>query len=305
MENQEKSNEIGFLNINKPPDCTSHDVVIMLRKSLGIKKIGHSGTLDPFATGVLVIGINDATRLFEYLPSDKVYIAEITFGIGTDTDDITGNVLVRSDIIPTLDEIKEKLQFFSGQIKQKPPIYSAVKINGNRSYNLARKNQISANDVKEKDVEIYSIEIVSPDIGVCGRKPLRTLKIHCSGGTYIRSIARDLGEKLGTCAVLSSLKRIKIGKCFSIEESIDINSINKSNFIDHLISPLSAVMLPKVCLDNQSKIDIFHGKSVHVDQNICPAVGSDIQLLDNNNDLIAIGQVASNCIIKPEKVFVK
>ena len=150
----------GFLNINKPVGCTSHDVVAKLRKALGIKKIGHAGTLDPFASGVLIIGINEATRLFEYLPSDKVYIAEIKFGIETDTDDITGKITNESNNIPTLDQITEKIKLFTGDIKQKPPIYSAINIKGEKAYKLARKNQISLDDIKEKEVTIYSIEII-------------------------------------------------------------------------------------------------------------------------------------------------
>ena len=129
-----QNEKIGFLNINKPQNCTSHDVVAILRKSLGIKKIGHCGTLDPFATGILVIGINEATRLIEYLPSDKTYLAKIKFGIETDTNDITGNVILRTDIIPPLSEIKEALKFFKGTIKQKPPVFSAIKLNGKRAY---------------------------------------------------------------------------------------------------------------------------------------------------------------------------
>ena len=290
----------GFLNINKPEGCTSHDVVAILRKSLGIKKIGHSGTLDPFATGVLVVGINNATRLFEYLPDDKVYLAEVVFGIGTDTDDITGNVLTRSENIPTLDEIKEKISSFVGQIKQKPPIFSAIKINGDRAYKLARGKQIELNNMNEKTIEIYSIEIIS----YLNNK--LELKIHCSGGTYIRSIARDLGQMLNTCAVLSSLKRIKIGQYFNYEQSVGVSLVNKSNFMNHLISPLSVMMLPKIYLDSQSVIDIFHGKSVvGTDQCVCPAIGSNIQLLDNNNNLLAIGSLVDNNIIKPKKVFVK
>src|SRR3989338_8476907 len=146
--------EFGFLNINKPANCTSHDVVATLRKYIGIKRIGHSGTLDPFATGVLVIGINEATRLFEYLPSDKVYIATITFGTETDTNDITGKIIKESNYIPLLEEIKEKLKDLTGKIKQKPPIFSAIKINGHRAYKLARENKISEDNIDEKTVEI-------------------------------------------------------------------------------------------------------------------------------------------------------
>lgn len=220
----------GFLNINKPEGCTSHDVVAMLRKSLGIKKIGHAGTLDPDATGVLVIGINEATKLFQFLPQDKTYIGEITFGISTDTDDITGNIIQKSEYIPALNEITEKLSTFTGKIKQKPPIFSSVKINGERAYKLARNNQISLSDMKEKEIEIYSIDLIS-----YSDKKLK-LKIHSSGGTYMRSIARDLGKALSSCATLSKLERIKA--CgFKIEDSLSPDLITKSTVDEYLISP--------------------------------------------------------------------
>lgn len=287
----------GFLNINKPEGCTSHDVVAILRKSVGIKKIGHAGTLDPASTGVLVIGLNEATRLFEYLASDKVYLAKITFGIETDSNDITGNIIKRDGSIPSIEEIKEKLKSFTGKINQKPPIFSAVKINGTRAYKLARKKKISLDNIKEKIIEIYSIEIIS-----FSNNELE-IKIHCSSGTYIRSIARDLGNSLNTCAVLSSLKRTSVGKFFNIEQSIKPESICKTNIKEYLIPPQLALDLQKVYLDFKEINDITQGKEI-----LTKAGGNHgvpLQLLDNKNNLIAIGSIAKECIIKPKKVFIK
>ena len=286
----------GFLNINKPQNCTSHDVVVATRKLLGVKKIGHSGTLDPFATGVLIIGINEATRLFEYLPKDKVYSLEITFGIETDTNDITWKVIKEDKNIPGLNEVTNKLKNFTGQIKQKPPIFSAVKINGQRAYSLARKDQIDLDDLNEKEVEIYSIKIVSYE-----NKKLK-LTIHCSSGTYIRSIARDLGKTLNTCAVLSALERIKIGNCFSITQSINLESIDKLTMQEHLISPISVLGIPKIKLDPKQIEDIYHGRSINIETEICHGMSL---LADNNDRLLAIGTSCGNGIIKPEKVFLK
>ncbi len=229
---------IGFLNINKPPDCTSHDVVAILRKSLGIKKVGHCGTLDPFATGVLIIAINDATRLIEYLPSDKTYLAKIKFGIETDTDDITGKITLQTNKIPIFSEITEELKLFSGKIKQKPPIFSAIKLNGKRAYKLAREHAISLDDMRERIVEIYSIIPIAYSEGIL------ELKIHSSRGTYIRSIARDLGKTLNTSATLLELRRIKVGDNFKIEESINPELINKQTLSKYLISPLDVLNLP-------------------------------------------------------------
>ncbi len=246
----------GFLNIHKNAGCTSHDVVALLRKALQIKKIGHSGTLDPFATGVLVIGINNATRLFEYLPSDKTYIAKIRFGIETDTDDITGKILNKSSSFPSESEIKEKLKQFLGEIKQKPPIYSAIKIQGQPAYKLARKDEISINDIKEKTVTVKSIDFISLI------KNELELKIECSSGTYIRSIARDLGKSLNTPAVLSSLIRTQVGNYFTLEKSIDLKIINESSLSNYLIASSEVISLNKLHLDHKQISDICTGKSV-------------------------------------------
>lgn len=289
--------KFGFLNINKPTNCTSHDVVAILRKSIGIKRIGHSGTLDPFATGVLVIGINEATRLFEYLSSDKGYIASITFGTETDTNDITGKIIRESNHIPSLKEIKEKLKDLTGKIKQKPPIFSAIKINGNRAYKLARENKISEDNINERTVEIYSIKIIS-----YSNKNLQ-VEIHCSSGTYIRSIARDLGKLLNSCAVLSNLQRVNIGKYFTIDNSVSLHSINELTLKERLISPISVLQLEKIYLDSKQIEDISFGKPIKIVEayNGVPLK----QLLDNNNRLIAIGTLTKDCILKPKKVFLK
>ena len=292
-------NIFGFLNIHKPVGCTSHDVIAMLRRALTIKKIGHSGTLDPFATGVLVVAIGNATRLFEYLHSDKIYLAEITFGIQTDTDDITGTVIKRSDYIPTIDTIKEKIKQFFGKIKQKPPIFSAVNINGQKAYKLARENQISTDDLKEREVEIYSI-----DVGACYDKHLQ-LRIHCSNGTYIRSIARDLGNILNTCATLSKLQRIKIGSEFLIEDSINPELVDKSNVKDYLISPQKVLELEKLHIDSKQVNEVMHGREIKVSSDFITSINKNLQILDNSDKLIGIGLLTKDFILKSKKVFIK
>lgn len=292
----------GFLNINKPAGCTSHDVVALLRKLLNIKKIGHCGTLDPFATGVLVIGLNNATRLFEYLPSDKDYIAKVIFGIETDTDDITGKIVRSVDYIPKEFEIRNKLKDFLGEIKQKPPIYSAVKINGERAYKLARKDSLLIEQMKEKTINIRSIEFLS------FIKNELEIKIQCSSGTYIRSFARDLGKALNTYATLEELKRIKVGDYFTLEKSISPYELDKSTLLKHLINPSEVINLKKIHLGSEQITDISMGKSVQV--STAEKVLNDnndssmrLQLLDNNNKLIAIGTITDNYLIKPIKVL--
>ena len=296
---------VGFLNIDKPKDWTSHDVVAKLRKILGIKKIGHSGTLDPFATGVLVIGINSATRLFEYLESDKSYIAEIVFGIATDTDDITGKVIENSTQNPTLLEIKEALNNFNGKIKQKPPIYSAINLNGERAYKLARKNAISLDDIKEKDVEIFSIEILNYSENA-NNKPVLQLKIHCSSGTYIRSIARDLGKILNSCATLLSLARTRIGETFILENSVTIEKVSISNLEDLVIKPIKAIKLNSIILGLEEEKDFTLGKQiVKKDIKLNPKENKEVILLDNKKELLGIGFIENDFIIKPRKVIAK
>lgn len=286
----------GFLNINKPAGCTSHDIVLSLRKSLGIKRIGHFGTLDPIATGVLVLGINNATRLFQYLPSDKVYLSEITFGTETDSNDTSGKVLKTSKLIPSLSAITTQLEQFIGKIKQKPPLFSAVNIKGERAYKLARMGQITLEEIKEKIVEVYSIQLIS----YAENKLM--LQIHCSSGTYIRSIARDLGYMLNTYAVISSLQRTRIGNYFSYKNSIEPNSIHKNNISTCLISPVQILQLEKICLGPDQTNDILNGKSIRM--NIDNTYkNTNLQILDKNNNLLAIGRLTENNIIEPTKVF--
>ncbi|MBI1858253.1 MAG: tRNA pseudouridine(55) synthase TruB [Candidatus Melainabacteria bacterium] len=290
-------NPSGFLNICKPSGCTSHDVVRMLKKQLGIKKVGHSGTLDPLATGVLVIGINDATRLFEYLNSDKTYIAEITFGIKTDTDDITGNITQQKQFTPDIKSVKDVISQFVGKNKQKPPVYSAVKINGRRAYNLARKGELNLEQMKEREFEIYSIDFIS-----CNTNKLK-IKVHCSAGTYIRSLARDIGEKLDTFGTLSSLERTSVGD-FNITTSLDPSLITPDNLPFNIVSPISVLSLSKFVLTPQEVTSIKLGKFIEVNSNTINKTNL-LQLIDRDDKLIAIGEfIEEKSTVKPKKVFI-
>ncbi|WP_017295784.1 tRNA pseudouridine(55) synthase TruB [Geminocystis herdmanii] len=193
----------GFLNLNKPQNFTSHDCVAKLRKILKTKKIGHGGTLDPLATGVLPIAIGKATRLLQFLPTQKAYQATIRFGIVTTTDDLEGDIISKKSATDlTLEKIIPYLQEFIGEIEQYPPAYSAIKKDGKKLYELARKGEII--DIPKRLVNITNIEVLSWQ---SGEFPELVLNIDCGSGTYIRSIARDLGEKLGKGATLASLNR--------------------------------------------------------------------------------------------------
>lgn len=204
-----------IIAIDKPRGVTSHDVVNIIRKKTSIKRVGHGGTLDPLATGVLVIGIGrSATKtLDEYTLGEKEYVAEIKLGTTSTTDDEEGEKTPISDKIPTKSQIEEVLPFFVGKIKQTPPIYSAIKIKGKPAYKYAR-------DKKELKMEPREVEI--NDIGLVTYKyPLLIIKVACKKGVYIRSLARDIGEKLGTGAYMSDLRRTKVGK-FTLKDCVEM-----------------------------------------------------------------------------------
>lgn len=196
----------GFLGINKPSGCTSHDVVNQIRRLFHIKKVGHTGTLDPMATGVLVLCLGKYTRLSQYVTaSDKKYRAEITLGVETDTQDREGQIIQQSDDVPEgVDALRDIFPSFLGKIEQIPPMHSAVRVGGKRLYELARKGE----DVirPSREVEIFTLDMVHY------QKPILTLDVWCSKGTYIRTLAADLGHRLGCGAHLSQLQRTAVGQ---------------------------------------------------------------------------------------------
>jgi tRNA pseudouridine55 synthase len=204
---------VGVLLVDKPVGKTSFSLVGALRRILGVKKIGHAGTLDPFATGVMVMLIGrDMTRLSDsFLCNDKEYVAELKLGITTDSFDCDGEVTKTSDIIPTLEQVESVIKQFQGKIDQTPPMFSAKKINGQKLYDLARQGKT----VERAPVKVnVQTELLSYDY------PFINLRVKCSKGTYIRSIAYDMGEILGCGAHLTNLKRTKSGS-FRIEDTID------------------------------------------------------------------------------------
>ena len=227
----------GFLLVNKPAGITSYDAIRAIKKYLPKKtKIGHSGTLDPFATGLLIIAIGrDYTKqLNKLLNLDKCYDAEITFGIETDSYDIDGTVTNKhtGPINLTIGDITESLTSFKGEIKQMPPAFSAKKINGIPAYKLARKGEQT--QLKSNQVVIYKITL--KDDQLSNNKV--SVSIHCSKGTYIRSIAHDLGKKLNVGAHLSKLNRTAIGTNL-LEKAVDLATISETNLDQYLISELN------------------------------------------------------------------
>jgi len=220
----------GLLVINKPKDWTSFDVVAKIRGKLKVKKVGHTGTLDPMATGVLVLCLGKATKLAQELTGlDKEYVGEITLGATSNTDDAEGEVIENSDAKSvSLEQLQEVLKTFEGEILQLPPQFSAKKVNGKRAYAVARKG----GTVKLKPVQIKINEIEILDY----QWPKLKLRIDCGKGTYIRSIARDVGEKLGVGGYLSALERTRVGD-FTIQQAKTIEEVSESDIIKMTIAP--------------------------------------------------------------------
>ena len=210
----------GLFNIYKEEGMTSHDVVAKMRKILKTKTVGHTGTLDPNATGVLVIAVGRATKVIEYMENDdKVYNAELTLGITTDTEDIWGNVLETVDVKGLdldFERVSQIIKSFIGKQLQVPPMYSALKVNGKKLYELAREGKEI--ERKGREIEIFDIN----NIKQTGEKIAFT--VHCSKGTYIRTLCKDIGEKIGCGATMSKLERVKAGN-FYIDETAKLSEV--------------------------------------------------------------------------------
>jgi tRNA pseudouridine55 synthase len=255
----------GFINLNKLPDWTSHDCVAKVRRILNMKKVGHGGTLDPAAVGVLPIAIGKATRLLQYLPEGKAYRAIIRFGVQTTTDDLAGEI-VYSEPVPnlTIEQIRAAIPEFIGEILQTPPMYSAIQVNGQRLYKLAREGKVI--EVPTRQVTIAGIEILN---WTPGEFPELEVQIACGGGTYIRSIAHDLGVRLGTQGVLAFLERN--ASCgLQLPESITLEELERQQQAG-IFEPISAdralAHLPTVTLEDAELIKFWgQGKRLPLNQ---------------------------------------
>lgn len=223
----------GIMLIDKPCDWTSHDVVGKLRGILHERRIGHSGTLDPMATGLLVVFVGRATRAVEFAEADsKEYIAGLRLGISTDTQDITGNTLKSSNSLPSKAELEQALSAFKGEISQIPPMYSAIKVGGRKLYELARRGE--SVERKPRRVTIDKLDIIGEN------EDNYVLDVVCSKGTYIRTLCNDIGDTLGCGGCMSSLRRVKAG-AFSIEKAHTIDEIQAAadnGGLDEIIIPV-------------------------------------------------------------------
>jgi tRNA pseudouridine55 synthase len=279
----------GFLNLYKPLDWTSHDCVAKTRGLLKTKKVGHGGTLDPKATGVLPLAIGNCTRLLQYLPAEKAYRAIIRLGVCTTTDDLEGEVISNPGAIDlTIDTIKSALPQFIGSITQVPPVYSAIQVNGKRLYDLARSGvPIEQIMVPPRQVEVKKIEVLDWQPG---EFPELTVEITCGGGTYIRSIARDLGLAVGSVATLVNLVRTQ--SCnLVVADSVDFAAIAAGSF--NLQSPLVALAhLPRLKLSPAQVADWYQGKPIlwpELEVSDRPLVVSELANNDIAHSLLGIG----------------
>lgn len=301
----------GIVILNKPKGLTSHDCVAHFRRKTGIKKIGHTGTLDPEATGVLPICIGTATRMIEYLEHDqKTYLCEVTFGITTDTYDIWGRAIDKDEQTEgalkqlTLDKITTLLPLFRGVIDQRPPIFSALRKNGKRLYEYARKGEEV--EIPTRKVTIHQLEIKNFD----QEESKAELLITCSKGTYIRSICHDIGQEMGCGAVMSALERISCGN-MSIEDSVNLEEFENSQDYRVFLKPMwfPLVGLGEIQGKSQNRGDLLDGKKIVIDKDQVIKTPSNINqqglygVLDQG-ELWAIGKLDGE-IFKPEKVFVK
>lgn len=253
----------GMLNINKPQGITSHDVVDVLRKVFQDVKIGHTGTLDPLAKGVLQISIGDATKLTNYLTNvDKKYRVKMMLGVETDTYDITGRIVFASVVNKDEVYIKERIKRFIGTTMQTPPIYSAIRVEGKRAYQYAREG--NSVELKPREITIHSIENIYVDIS----KKEVTFDVECTKGTYVRSLVNDIGKKIGCGATMIELTRLSNGD-FDIKDSINLYDYLNLEYKEMLekIIPLSVYSkkFRKIDLNEEEYKKFLNGVKMPVD----------------------------------------
>ena len=278
----------GLIIVNKDKNLTSRDVVNDICHILNTKKVGHTGTLDPLATGVLVIAVGDALKLVDHITSlDKEYIAKVKLGIKTDTLDVTGNILEEKEVNIANEDIDNVLKSFPQDYDMEVPIYSAVKVNGKKLYEYARNN--IPVELPHHKVKVYSLERIS-DI----KDNSFYIKCHVSKGTYIRSLINDICKNLGTIGVMEELNRTKQGK-YSIEDSYTLEDIKEGNY--KLIPIIDALDIPKVEITNNELLKkVINGNKLENIYNYPEFI------FTYNHDVIAIYKQDNN-LVKPVKVF--
>ena len=283
----------GVIVIDKEKDYTSRDVVNIVGRYFKTKKVGHTGTLDPLATGVLIVCVNKATKLVELLTDhDKEYIADITFGIETDTLDITGNILAEQDTIIPKEEIEKVLKEYQKEYDQTVPMYSAVRINGRKLYEYAREKEEI--ELPSRNVKIYQIDLLKYE--QINNKTHIQIKCNVSKGTYIRSLIRDIASSLNTVAIMTDLRRTKVGK-YSLEDAITLKQLENNEFEIHLIEELLN-NYPMIEVDSKLEFKIKNGCKI---ENI---YNEEYVVFKNKEEVLGLYKNEDG-ILKPYKMFVR
>lgn len=284
----------GIILIDKPQDWTSHDVVAKLRGILHERRIGHSGTLDPLATGLLVVFVGRATRAVEFAEADsKEYIAGLRLGLSTDTQDISGNVIAECSDLPDEGAVRRAVNSFIGDIEQIPPMYSAIKIGGKKLYELARKGQ--SVERAPRKITVSSIEIIGREGGDY------LLKIACSKGTYVRTLCNDIGASLGCGACMSNLRRISAG-AFSVESAHSIdeveNTANEGQLVDIML-PVDTLFSawPELKVSESAAKRLKTGNIIKIS-----AADGDYRVYSDSGEFLLVGKV-ENGKLKTIKSF--
>lgn len=262
----------GVLLVDKPAGLTSHDVVERARRVLGTRRIGHAGTLDPFATGLLILLVNRATRLLPFLDAEpKVYLATIRFGLRTSTDDVEGEPMFEAPA-PEQAVVERGIRTLTGHLLQRPPAFSAKSVAGVRAYATARRG---------KPMTLEPVGVTVHEWRVLGRHAENLqVEIHCSGGTYVRALARDLGEISGSAAHLAALRRVRSGR-FDVAQAATMDSLQSGDF-EFLPATSAVAQLPRQGLDDLDAKRVRHG------QNVAAQVGGDVVALCHQDELLAV-----------------
>lgn len=297
MVNEKNNNVSGVLVIDKPIGMTSHDVVQIIRKGTNIRRAGHTGTLDPRASGVLVVLVGPSVRLSEYVSaSDKRYQAVVQLGTTTDTYDADGRVLNITAVDISEKQFNDVLQSFVGEIEQIPPPYSAVKVKGKKAYEMARQGEEV--NLEPRMINVYNLELLE------WAPPEAVIDVYCSSGTYVRSLAHDLGEKLGCGAHLIGLRRTKSGR-FTLRDAVPLRKLREAfdngSWEEFLIPAAEALSdWPAINLTPEELIIVRHGRRIPAD----PTLGKMARAISEDGELIGLLELdAETNEWQPKKVF--
>lgn len=284
----------ALLNINKPRGITSRDAVNRVQRLVRPHKIGHAGTLDPLASGVLVVAIGSATRLIEFVQQQpKRYLGTFLLGQSSTTEDVEGEITQLPDAPqPSHEALVQAAAKLTGEILQRPPAYSALKVNGRRAYKLARRGEMP--NLAPRPITIHQLNVVRYEY------PVVELDIGCSSGTYVRSLGRDLAESLGTAAVMSALIRTAIGQ-FKLEDACELDQLNADTLSQYLLPTQAAVAhLPRYELTETDVINLRHGRSIATSK---PATTELLAGFDPQGNVVGMISVAQPGVATPERIL--